>query len=645
MYNQLYERRKRNKRKVSSSKWKEQPIKKEKYVEIDYTLDGSVKQLFLNLTKMQIPFDYEQTLEPFFPKGMLKDEHDNYYIKVGESKTMFCGHLDTYCNEYKRVWHILKGNIIKTDGTTTLGGDDKAGIVIMIKMIEAGIPGLYYFFRGEEGVTSPSGTWGSRQALKTRGDFFDDYDKCIAFDRRGNSSIISEQMYQECCSTEFVDALSKEFSANGLDYKGDDTGMWCDSGVFMEIIPECTNISVGYKSEHTFNEEQDIEHLEKLVNACINIDWEKLPVKRDPDDFTASVGKYKYDYSYQKYAKKTGRTYPTKSYTNNDRDYVTMDDMFYHVCDILSQLNYQCLNIDDFDEVNEMYFTNYETGDFFGLRIIDYEIYISEDDTLKTYMNLGDLENFRRYVMTGVDLDDYDDTQYTEYSDLDREMDRRLGMSDDDWEPKKSKSESKSKYSKLQNDIFIDFVMKKPEITKELMNFLSKATILELSGNMWLKIDKAMVDQGYKMDYTEHGNNITPDDFMLWVLDNWNHVNNIISEKDKSKKNDVDKIKSNNRFLISLDDNVIDTNKYHFDEYQIFSKLVVDEPELVKLVLKDFEIQGKLEVRTETIKKIWDEITKIDYKRSDKRPLTAYPELFLKWLHDHKKYVKKFYNM
>ena len=105
--------------------------------EIDYTLDGSVKQLFLNLTRMQIPFNYEQTVAHLFPRGMKIDDHGNYYIKIGNSKTMFCGHLDTYSYEFKRVFHVIEGNIIKTDGTTTLGGDDKAGITIMIKMIEA----------------------------------------------------------------------------------------------------------------------------------------------------------------------------------------------------------------------------------------------------------------------------------------------------------------------------------------------------------------------------------------------------------------------------------------------------------------------------------------------------------------------------
>ena len=639
MYNQLYERRRRSKSKTKmhSSKWKEKPIKKEEYIEIDYTLDGSVKQLFLNLTKMQIPFDYENKLEPYFPDGMQKDEHGNYFIKIGESKTMFCGHLDTYCREYKRVWHIIKDNIIKTDGTTTLGGDDKAGIVIMIKMIEAGVPGLYYFFRGEEGVTSPTGTWGSKQALKTRGKFFEDYDRCIAFDRRGNSSIISSQFYQECCSPEFVSALEKEFEKNGLNYKDDDTGMWCDSGVFMETISECTNISVGYKSEHTFNEEQDMNHLEKLVDACIKIEWEKLPVVRDFSDLSAGIGKYKYDYNWQKYAKKTGKTYsyPSKS---TKRDYVTMDDMFYHVVDLLEGLGYVCLNVEDFEEVNEMYFQNYDTSDFFGLRIIDYEIYISDDDTLKNYINLGDLENFTKYVSTGIP--EYDDT----YSDLDKSLDRILTKDD----KKTQKSEFDNKFSELQDDTFTDFTKKRPDLAKEVVEFLTKSQIVELSSTMWLRLDSAMVELGYQMDYYDHGTGITPDDYLLWVLENWIEVNNIISNKyNKKQDNKIDitinKLKESNKFLSTI--NNIDLEQFHFDEYVIFSNLVTKQPELVKLVLKDIEINGINGVRDNTIKRVWEEIQSIDYKRSDKILLTAYPQFFIEWVEYYMKEIKKFYDM
>lgn len=676
MYKELYERRRsRSKREriknqnyyrniadqsgktSTSSKFFDQEITKRKYVEIDYTLDGSVKQLFLNLTRMQIPFDYEKTLAVYFPDDMQVDGHGNYWKKIGDSKVMFCGHLDTYCREYKRVWHIIEGDKIKTDGTTTLGGDDKAGITIMLKMMEANISGLYYFFRGEEGVTSPTGTWGSKQALKSRGDFFKDYDKCIAFDRKGNTSIISEQMYTECCSDEFVKALEDEFKNNGLEYKGDPTGMWCDSGVFMETIPECTNISVGYKSEHTFNEEQDLGHLEKLVDACIKIDWEKLPVKRDPTKVTRGIGRYKYDWDYDwdyygnAYSRKKSNYYKpatTSNYsTQTKRDYVTMDEMFEHVVELLEQLDYECLNPDSFKEVEEMYFMNYATNDFFAIRIIDFEIYMSEDDTLKKYTNVGSLEKFKRYVMTGVNPSDIE-----EIDTLDDAAKRHLdSISREVSSIKKSDNIEKDKinfhYSKLQMDTFRDFAERYPDIVKTILNNYVAAGEPTLSTNMWLDIDKKMIELKYKVDYSSSSNSISPDDFSEWVVDNWKEMKELISKKEKDEnQSHIPKVGFLNK--ISKD---IDYSKYHYDQYQIFQRLVDDEKELIKLVLKDFEINNKAEIRDSTVKKIWEEIVKINDNlnikspRKDRTLLTAYPDIFIRWAYEYKDDIKKYYNI
>ena len=518
---------------------KEEDIKKlRKQIkqEVDYTMDGSVKQLFLNLTKMQIPFDYENTLEEFFPEGMKTDPHGNYYIKIGDTKSMFCAHLDTYCYEYKRVWHVIDGDIIKTDGTTTLGGDDKAGIVVMIKMIEAGVPGLYYFFRGEEGVTSPTGTWGSKQALKSFKDNFSKYDRCIAFDRRDKDSIITQQMYSECCSDEFAEALVKDLGENGLTYIPDPTGMWCDSGVFMETIPECTNISMGYDDEHTFKESQDIAHLEKLVEACIKIDWENLPTKRDPSVVSYGVGRYHYDWDYQwdhqyGYNKKKKK----KKYKGDEvREYTTMDDMFDHVVDILDIVGYDSLN-DNFEECEEMYFQNYDTGDFFGLRIIDYDIYLSEDDRLANYMHIGDLDTFEKYVTMGMG-DEEEEEEYTEEDHLDDYQRRHLDAisselrgSDDDVEITYSGEDEQ--FTINQDNAFKKFTKKNKELVKQIMDDIDQKKVIEVRPDTWLAIEKAMIDTKLVVDYGDYG--INPDDYIDWMAHNWDYCARISNEKDE----------------------------------------------------------------------------------------------------------------
>ncbi len=651
MRNQLYEKKKRGKRgrhyeNATASNKKEKNTKQSAVVidrstlpEIDYAMDGSVKQLFLNLTKMQIPFEFEKTIKEFLPDDIETDEHGNFFKQIGDSKVMFVCHLDTYAREYKKVWHVIDGDIIKTDGTTTLGGDDKAGAVVMIKMMEANIPGLYYFFRGEEGVLSPTGTWGSKQALKSKKEFFKKFEKCVAFDRRGISSIISSQMYGDCCSDEFVNALEKEFKNNGLEYKKDTTGMWCDSGVFMETIPECTNISVGYKSEHTFAEEQNIDHLEKLVKTVIKINWEGLPVKRDPSEVSSYVGRYKYDWGYEweDFGRSRKSTYKSKNKSTQSRvrDYVSMDDMFFELVDLLSDFDYDCLNPDYFKETEEMYFMNYDTNDFIAIRIIDFDIYISEDETLKKFTNVGDLDDFQKYIVGGIDpvnIDELDDKTTNHLSAIMREI-----------EPNQSTQKfMKYNYTEEQLETFTDIANNNLDLLEDVMNDMLNSNKLVVSNNLWMKIDSTMIDMGYHIDYSNDGSGINPDEFTEWISDNWIEMQDLISDKPKyikTVKNIVE-----NSFLSLVYDSDIDLSKYTNDQIIIFNKLVENEKILVKMILKDFEINNTAMVRPELEEKILDAIDTVNYKRTDKTPLKEYPQKFITWVYELRDEIEIYYN-
>ena len=204
-----------------------------------------------------------------------RDKHGNYYLKIGKSKTIFACHLDTVSNIYQDVKHVIEGNIIRTNGETTLGADDKAGVCVLLYMIEEKVPGTYYFFIGEE-----VGCIGSKAAAAK--DDFSKYDRIISFDRKDTCSVITHQSWERCCSDDFANALSAEYCNLGLELNPDDNGVGTDSARFTGIIPECTNISVGYYDEHNFTESQDIEFLENLCVASSIIDWENLPTSRDP---------------------------------------------------------------------------------------------------------------------------------------------------------------------------------------------------------------------------------------------------------------------------------------------------------------------------------------------------------------------------
>jgi len=269
-----------------------------------------IKETFISLTSRTYPHKTEYELFDKLPQNLDMDEFGNLFIKIGESDVMFTSHLDTATSALTTVNHVFDGDIIKTDGKSILGADDKAGVTVMLWMIEKEVPGLYYFFLGEE-----VGCIGSKKvAEKNKIEKFTYVNKVISFDRRGTDSVITFQAGSRCCSDKFGEELAKQLNIAepNFKYSNDPTGVYTDSAQFVEIYPECTNISVGYYSEHTFSERQDIQHLIKLAEACTKVDWQSLPVERDPNKVEyrshgysygnghRPLSDWDYDYSYDK---------------------------------------------------------------------------------------------------------------------------------------------------------------------------------------------------------------------------------------------------------------------------------------------------------------------------------------------------------
>ena len=106
----------------------------------------------------------------------------------------------------------------------------------------------------------------------------------------------------------------------------------CAYAKFMHIVPECTNISVGYYNEHTTREVQDIVYLQKLCKAVCEIDWDSLPIVRDPltideddDDYEEFMAMCDEDewteeyYSYFSIDKKITKMYISKSQITKEK--------------------------------------------------------------------------------------------------------------------------------------------------------------------------------------------------------------------------------------------------------------------------------------------------------------------------------------
>ena len=286
--------------------------------------DNMIFETFIRLTSRTYPYGTEDELvsdmieQGIFPSDLQKDTHGNYFYKIGKSRTIFASHLDTVSKEATSVIHTFDGDIIGTDGKTTLGADDKAGVTVMLHLIKNKIPGLYYFFIGEEVGCIGSGLASSMSIQ----DFKGKYDRILSFDRRGTDSVITYQSSTRCCSDAFADALARQLNLSGMKYRKDEGGVYTDSAEFTDIIPECTNISVGYYKEHTTSETQDIRHLEDLAEACLLVNWESLPTKRD---MTKK--------EYKSYGSSYGSSYKSTTYTpkSNDwrrRDYGYHDDWY-----------------------------------------------------------------------------------------------------------------------------------------------------------------------------------------------------------------------------------------------------------------------------------------------------------------------------
>ncbi len=240
-----------------------------------------IQQTFLSLTDKTYGYGDEHLLKDRLPKELQEDEMGNYFMEIGPTETMFCCHLDTAAWEMHDVVHDIfktkKGDTgIGTDGATILGADDKAGTVLMMKLIEEKVPGLYYFFMGEE-----VGAKGSSSIVRKNPTKFEKYKRCIAFDRRDYGSVITKQRGKVCCSDEFADALIKQFANTNMKFHKDPGGIFTDSASFVNIIPECTNLSVGYFNEHTPAEVINMTYLINLSEAIININWESLPTVRE----------------------------------------------------------------------------------------------------------------------------------------------------------------------------------------------------------------------------------------------------------------------------------------------------------------------------------------------------------------------------
>lgn len=212
--------------------------------------------------------------------GNFVDPIGNIHVDLRSNpnhKTLFVAHVDTVHRRGGKNRIVKIGNTWRAS-RAPLGADDGAGVAVLMHMIQHKVPGYYIFTQGEE-----CGGIGSRWLADNRPDLLREFKRAVAFDRRSTYSVITHQGFGgRCASDKFGQALADALNAQGMLFMPDDTGVYTDTAEFTHLIAECTNLSVGYDMEHSEREMLDIRHFKDLCLAAVKINWDALPVERDP---------------------------------------------------------------------------------------------------------------------------------------------------------------------------------------------------------------------------------------------------------------------------------------------------------------------------------------------------------------------------
>lgn len=211
-------------------------------------------------------------LEPIFGQP---DVHGNYVHIIGkEPNVAFMAHHDTVHNKGGMQTPYIVEDVVYIS-EDCLGADCTTGIYIILSLIELGVEGVYVVHAAEE-----IGCVGSAAIVKDHPLWLDHVDIAISLDRWGTNSIITHQLGERTCSDSFAYTLADQL---GMQHLPDTKGSYTDSNEYRGIIPECTNLSVGYYNQHSSKERQDLDYLDNIVDALANVDWSKVSVDRTPD--------------------------------------------------------------------------------------------------------------------------------------------------------------------------------------------------------------------------------------------------------------------------------------------------------------------------------------------------------------------------
>ncbi len=232
-----------------------------------------LRRIFWRLAEVNTPSYSENRITPMVIKILLNsgfkvsmDEHwniiaSNGNTRNGEKLPLLCAHADTVNDSkgarVKLVYNNMRKVIHTSKFSEVLGGDDKCGIAIILRLAEMakkdGLKFVVLITRGEEvGVG----------AGKLNESIFDLCEYSIVIDRRGSGDIVHNIYGQELCSKEF--ALWVEDMAPESIKTRKISSMHSDAAELAEWL-EVVNLSCGYYDPHSDYEFVDVRDMHSAL--------------------------------------------------------------------------------------------------------------------------------------------------------------------------------------------------------------------------------------------------------------------------------------------------------------------------------------------------------------------------------------------
>lgn len=148
-----------------------------------------------------------------------------------------------------------------------LGGDDKCGIFIALKVAEMlrNMPMKILFTVEEE-----TGCNGVKHFVKHNAEWLEDVKYSITIDRKDSCHLLWSQRGTRSCSDEFAAELMYHGIREGIPVKLEDGGS-ADVVILRDYVPNAVNMSAGYYKAHTSSEYIVPSEVDKIVGWVRNI--------------------------------------------------------------------------------------------------------------------------------------------------------------------------------------------------------------------------------------------------------------------------------------------------------------------------------------------------------------------------------------